>query len=125
MPRILLLEDDPLNQAVATDMLGIISPGCEVTVAGDGVEGLEILSRAEFDIILSDIQMPNMNGYEFVEKARGELGLTIPIISVTAFAIVGDREKLLLKGFDDYISKPIMLDHMREVLGRYLGKEVS
>jgi CheY-like chemotaxis protein len=125
MPRVLLLEDDPMNQAVARDMLQILYPDSNVTVAADGLEGLEILGREEFDIILSDIQMPRMSGYEFVRKAREELQLTIPIISVTAFAIVGDREKLLLQGFDDYVSKPISMDLLREVLDKYLGKEVT
>jgi len=71
-------------------------------------------------LVLSDIDMPEMNGVELVKKIKGKLKLNIPVIALTAFAVVGDREKLLLEGFDDHIAKPVEVEKLKEVLDKYI-----
>jgi len=111
--RVLLAEDNPVNQEVTRAMLA--SFGLEVTIAGNGSEALEALSRGRFDIVLMDCQMPGMDGYEATRQVReressgacpGGPAPRIPIVALTAHAMQGDRETCLAAGMDDYLAKP-------------------
>ncbi len=104
--RILVIEDNPTNLQLVVYLLRAF--GHEVTGATDGGEGIDIARRDIPDLVLLDIHMPKMDGYEVGSRLRNEPGCrTIPIVAVTALAMVGDREKLLAAGFDGYIPKPI------------------
>ncbi len=120
--RFLIAEDDAFNQLVLADMLGIIHPGAEVVVAPDGGEALARLREESFDVLLTDIEMPVLDGNELLARIRDELGPDLPVISVTAFAVVGDRERLLMNGFDGYVSKPIDLEKLRLTLAACLAE---
>jgi CheY-like chemotaxis protein len=117
--RILIAEDEEHNQMVVQAMVELLYPHVSMELVENGLKALEKLKNEHFDLLLSDVDMPLMNGYELVNEIK-KLGLTLPLISVTAFAISGDKEKLLMHGFDDYISKPIDMDAMKTVLDRYI-----
>ena len=104
--RILVIEDNPLNLELITYLLQAFH--YTVFSATDGGEGLEIAARERVDLIICDVHLPKLDGYEVALrlKEHPELQKT-PLIAVTALAMVGDREKLLAAGFDGYISKPI------------------
>jgi two-component system cell cycle response regulator DivK len=122
--RILVAEDDGFNQLVIHDMLEIIIPEAEIVTVANGADALAALAAGPFDLVFSDIDMPVMDGMAMLQRIKAEPGLIMPVIAVTAFAVVGDRERLLLAGFDDYVSKPIVLDHLRDAAVRHLGLEV-
>jgi two-component system, sensor histidine kinase and response regulator len=106
--RILLAEDHVINQKVATRMLQ--KQGHSVTIAADGRQALNERSKSKFDLVLMDLHMPEMDGFEAVSAIRmDELGAgrRLPIIALTAHAMIGDRERCLAAGFDGYVSKPI------------------
>ncbi len=106
--NILLAEDNRVNQTVATQMLEKL--GHSITVANTGAEVLSLLPAGSFDIILMDVQMPEMDGIEATRRIRNEesnSGTHVPIIAITAHAMKGDRERCLEAGMDGYISKPI------------------
>lgn len=118
--KILIVEDEDLNQIVIKQMIVTLYPSFEVDIVDNGVKALDILSKNHYDLILSDIDMPEMNGNEFLSKVREELQLKTPIIAVTAYAITGDRERLLLYGFDNYIAKPIDMINLKSTIDNYL-----
>ncbi|MDH5680368.1 MAG: response regulator [Spirochaetota bacterium] len=106
--HILLVEDNPVNQKLSVYMLE--NWGHTVVLADNGLEALQILKTDNFDLILMDVQMPELNGIETTIKIRDEekiSGKHIPIIALTAYAMKGDREDCLNAGMDDYLSKPI------------------
>jgi CheY-like chemotaxis protein/HPt (histidine-containing phosphotransfer) domain-containing protein len=106
--RILLAEDNIVNQRVAVGLLK--KRGHDITVANNGVEALAALAANHFDLILMDIQMPQMGGFEATEEIRRrerETGGHIRIVAMTAHAMTGDRERCLAGGMDGYVSKPI------------------
>ncbi|MFH0782694.1 MAG: ATP-binding protein [Pseudomonadota bacterium] len=113
--RILLVEDEYINKTLAVSVLQ--REGWVVTVAENGIQALTLLKSEGFDLILMDIQMPELNGYETTlairEKEQGT-DHHVPIIAMTAYAVKGDREKCLASGMDGYISKPIRTDRVRE-----------
>ena len=127
--RILLAEDNRVNQTVAVAMLS--KRGHEVRVAANGVQALEMLRVEPFDLVLMDVQMPEMDGLEATRAIRrGEGGADprTPIVAMTAHAMAGDRERCLEAGMDDYVSKPINPTDLYETMARVLagsGEEES
>ena len=120
--KILVAEDNPSNQKLITILLQKI--GLEVTIADDGQKAVEKCQSETFDIILMDMQMPNMNGYEATRHLRSQ-GVTLPIIALTANAMMGDEEKCLEAGCSGYLSKPIDRVKLNEVISQHLGAPVS
>jgi signal transduction histidine kinase/DNA-binding response OmpR family regulator len=124
--RILLAEDNVFNQKVALGLLGRM--GHNVTVANNGLEAVELYSRNRFDLILMDVQMPEMDGFratEIIRQEQKKSGIGIPIIAMTAHAMQGDREKCLAAGMHDYISKPIGRKELTEIIARNCAPEAS
>ncbi|HEY6337514.1 MAG TPA: response regulator [Candidatus Sulfotelmatobacter sp.] len=106
MARILIIEDNPTNLQLVVYLLEAF--GHQALGTQDGAEGIELARQQHPDLILIDIHMPKMDGYEVAGRLRDDAQCRlIPIIAVTALAMVGDREKLLASGFNGYISKPI------------------
>ncbi|AFM23186.1 PAS domain S-box protein [Desulfomonile tiedjei] len=106
--KILLVEDNPVNQTLALRLLE--KRGCTVSIASNGKEALKSLEAESFDLILMDIEMPEMNGFETTQAIRNaeqSSGEHIPIIAMTAHAMTGDRERCLDAGMDGYVSKPV------------------
>jgi len=106
--RILLAEDNATNQMLAVTLLE--KQGHTVVVAGNGQEAVDTLGREQFDLVLMDVQMPIMDGFEatFLIRSREQgTGRHIPILAMTAYAMKGDRERCLAAGMDGYVSKPI------------------
>jgi PAS domain S-box-containing protein len=125
--RVLLAEDVPDIHLMLRQILQKMS--LEVEIAEDGRRACEMAqkSKAEgkpFDLILMDIQMPKMNGYEATQWLRQHRWQG-PIVALTAHALAGDREKCLEAGCDDYIAKPITATGLRDVLARYLGQQTA
>jgi PAS domain S-box-containing protein len=124
--RILLVEDNPANQRLILYMLR--KQNYEVAVANNGLDALAVLEKAGeggFNLILMDIQMPQMNGFEAtaVIREREKASATrVPIIALTAYAMKGDKERCMEAGMDGYISKPIHLDHLLEIIERFAGQ---
>jgi two-component system, sensor histidine kinase len=127
--RILLVEDNPVNQVVSRAMLEYL--GCQTDIAGNGREALEAFSRIPYDLILMDCQMPEMDGYEATRAIRekeatgsGDRSLShTPIIALTAHAMEGDRQICLDAGMDDYLSKPYKPNDLYSVLARWIVRE--
>jgi CheY-like chemotaxis protein/HPt (histidine-containing phosphotransfer) domain-containing protein len=120
--RVLLAEDNTINQKLALRLLQ--RRGHQVTVATDGREVLQALDQARFDLILMDVQMPNMSGFECARAIRQVeklSGTHIPIIAMTAHAMAGDRERCLEAGMDDYLSKPITPRALFDAIDRVRG----
>jgi signal transduction histidine kinase/CheY-like chemotaxis protein len=116
--RILLAEDNAVNQLLATRLLQKM--GYRADVAGNGLEVLEALKQLRYDVILMDVQMPEMDGLETTRRIRQQwTGEHSPrIIAMTANAIQGDREKCIAAGMDDYVSKPIQIAILQTALER-------
>jgi two-component system cell cycle response regulator DivK len=118
---ILVIEDHPGSRMLLVDVLGF--QGYEVYEAGDGIEGLEQARLCQPDLILTDMGMPRMSGWEMVPAMKKDPDLKhIPIVAITAFAMTGDREKALDIGCDWYISKPIEVRRIREQVADFLAK---
>ena len=117
--KILIIEDDSFSVEVMSDMLGIIVPESQILTAGNGEQALKMLDHENISMVFSDVSMPVMDGSEFIRIVRQERKLELPVICTTAHAIVGDREKMLLQGFTDYISKPVDLDALRHLVEKY------
>jgi CheY-like chemotaxis protein len=115
---VLVAEDNPENQKVARLMLERM--GCRVDTVANGKEAVEMAQRIAYDIVFMDCQMPEMDGYEATQEIRRrEAGARqVPIVALTAHAMEGDRQKCLQAGMDDYVSKPVRREAIREVLER-------
>ena len=117
--HILIAEDNPINQKLAVRLLQ--KQGHTSIVTNNGREAVETWARQPFDAILMDVMMPEMDGLEAtlaIREREKSTGQHIPIIAVTANAMVGDREKCLAVGMDDYIPKPVDVTQLYEVLSR-------
>jgi CheY-like chemotaxis protein len=117
---ILLVEDNPINQKLASRML--TKAGCRLDVAENGQEAVEkyLADPGKFDLILMDIQMPEMDGRDAATMIRRKGYYTIPIIAMTAESMKGDREKCLAAGMNDYISKPINRNIVFEMIRKWV-----
>jgi two-component system sensor histidine kinase/response regulator len=126
-PRILLVEDNPVNQEVAAGMLEGLS--CSTHTVGNGWMAIEAMSAAEYDAVLMDCQMPVMDGLTATSEIRrremGSLKPRVPIIALTANAMDGDRERCLASGMDDFLSKPFTQQQLAAVLKRWLGARAN
>jgi CheY-like chemotaxis protein len=117
----LLAEDNTVNQKVALQMLKRL--GYKADVAANGLEVLQALNRQPYDLVLMDVQMPEMDGIDAAKKIRMKWPKGPKIIAITAYAMDGDRERCLQAGMDDYISKPIQLDELRMVLEKCVSRD--
>lgn len=108
--KVLLFEDNPLNQKLAKMVLKGF--GFESDIAENGKIGVEMLAINSYDIILMDLQMPEMDGYQATDYIRNQLKLTIPIMAMTAHSLLGEKEKCLGMGMNDYITKPFKQDEL-------------
>jgi two-component system, sensor histidine kinase and response regulator len=121
--RVLLAEDNAVNQTLAIRLLE--RRGYDVSVAGNGKEVLHALERGHFDVVLMDVQMPEMDGFDATRAIRERersAGGHIPIVAMTAHALKGDEERCVAAGMDAYISKPIRTSEMFATIERVLGK---
>jgi CheY-like chemotaxis protein len=116
---VLIADDNESNLRVLTDFLH--EWDCHIHVARSGVQALKQTMEVRPQLVLMDIQMPEMNGLEAIRAIRAEPDVAqIPIVALTALAMPGDREQCLAAGADDYMSKPIQIERLTEVLNRYL-----
>ena len=125
--RILLAEDNITNQQVAVGILKKLGLHADAVV--DGVEAIASLETLPYDLVLMDVQMPEMDGFEATRRIRDPgsavLNHRIPIVAMTAHAMQGDRERCLEAGMDDYITKPISPQALAEVLDRWLPRDYA
>jgi signal transduction histidine kinase/CheY-like chemotaxis protein len=122
--RLLLVEDNEINRELALDLLA--AEGISVAVALDGRQALEMLERERFDAVLMDCQMPVMDGFAATRELRKRpQWRTLPVIAMTANAMVGDRQKALDAGMDDHIAKPINVDQMFSTLARWVVPRIQ
>jgi len=123
--RILVVEDNPVNQEVVTAMLAAF--GCEARLAEDGLVALGLLEREDFDVVLMDCQMPTMDGFEAMRRLRDPAyrqhdlsrARRTPVIALTANALSGDAERCRAAGFSDYLAKPFRQQDLGEILVRW------
>ena len=116
--NILVAEDVPTNQALVRSLLERM--GLQVTIAEDGNQALQKVLAGQFDLILMDMQMPHMDGYEATSELRKK-GITTPVVALTANAMKGDDKKCIEAGCDDYLAKPLDRGELFEMLDKYLS----
>ncbi len=124
--RILIAEDNQVNQRVAARMLERL--GHTADIAANGIEALDAMKKQRYDVVLMDCQMPELDGWEATREIRrreADGSSRTPVIALTANAMQGDREKCLECGMDDFVSKPIQLAQLEEILTRHLVKQVA
>ncbi len=121
--QVLVAEDNPVNQQVALGVLRKL--GLRAQAVGNGEEAIRALREFSFDLVLMDVQMPVLDGFEATRRIRsGEAGVSnprVPIVAMTAHAMQGDRQRCLEAGMDDYVSKPVSKEALVQVLRRWLG----
>ncbi len=122
--RILVVDDNPTNQAVAKMILKKIGFSCQT--ANNGAQALQAIQEASWDLVLMDCQMPVMDGYEATRKLRlghaGKENKSIPVIAMTAQAMKGDREQCIEAGMNDYLSKPVKPDQLNRIIVKWVTK---
>jgi two-component system, sensor histidine kinase len=116
--RILVVEDHPANQYVAQSLLESLD--CTVSIAGTGAEALELLDRQTFDLVFMDCQMPGMDGYETTRRMRAVLQRFIPVVAITANAMIDDKQRCLDAGMDDFLPKPFTKSALSDLLCKWL-----
>lgn len=124
MPKILLVEDNEMNR----DMLSrrLIRKGFEVIMAVDGRQGADMAVNERPDVVLMDMSLPVLDGWQATREVRAHPeGKTVPIIALTANAMVGDRERALEAGCDDYDTKPVDLERLLGKIAAALAKRVT
>jgi PAS domain S-box-containing protein len=122
--KVLLAEDNPINQAVAVHHLQRLN--CMVTIVNNGQEACERHGAETFDIILMDCQMPLLDGYEAskaIRAAERSTGSHTPIVAMTAHALEGDKDKCMVAGMDDYLTKPLASDAFVRILEKYCAHQ--
>ena len=119
---ILIVEDNPANLELMSYLLS--RHGHTVLAAGDGRQGLEMVRRESPDLIVCDVQLPAMDGFEIARWLKSQpLLREIPLVAVTAFAMVGDRDRVLAAGFDGYLAKPIQPETFVQQMEAFLPLE--
>ena len=118
--RILVIDDNTVNLSVASGLLSLSKITAETATSGK--QAIEMIKQRQYDIVFMDHRMPEMDGAETTRRIR-ELGITVPIIALTASAVIGAREKMLEAGMDDYLSKPIIKAELRQMLMKWLPAE--
>jgi two-component system, sensor histidine kinase and response regulator len=124
--QILLVEDNLVNQKLAIRLLE--KAGHVVTVASNGKEAVEQVAARAFDLVLMDVQMPEMDGLEATQVIRQQENgqkRRLPIVALTAHAMVGDRERCLAAGMDGYVTKPVQTQLLFEAMAEVLGFQRS
>jgi PAS domain S-box-containing protein len=117
--RILLVDDNATNRKVASQIL--IKAGCVVETAKSGKEAIECLSHDQaFDLVLMDIQMPEMDGMQTTRQLKDSISNLPPIVAMTAYAMKEDRERFLAAGMDDYLAKPIRAQQLIQIVGKWV-----
>jgi two-component system cell cycle response regulator DivK len=120
--RILIVEDQEDNRAILRDLLS--SAGYELIEATNGQEGVELAQQKRPDLILMDINLPVIDGYEATRRIKGDAGLiATPIIAVASYALSGDEAKARRAGCDDYVTKPFSPRQLLAKLREYLGED--
>lgn len=118
--RILVIEDDPASAELVSYLLE--KSGYAVQTAADGAEGLQKALENRHNLIICDLQMPRLTGYEVIDQLRGSRAWRpVPIIALTAYSMTGDREAVLAAGFSEYMTKPIDPDRFVDDIRRFLG----
>jgi two-component system, sensor histidine kinase and response regulator len=123
---VLLAEDNPVNQRLAASL--IQRRGHRVTIVGNGREAVDTVAAQRFDVVLMDVQMPEMGGFEatgIIRARERETGAHLPIIAITAHVMKGDRERCLAAGMDDYITKPFDSRNLCRVIEEAAGAAPS
>ncbi|MDP3282551.1 MAG: response regulator, partial [Nitrosomonas sp.] len=119
--KVLLAEDNPVNQEVAKAMLAKL--GLDTVVAHDGKQALDLIQNNQYDLILMDCQMPNMDGFEATARIRQQFGATHTLIALTANATEDVRKRCIEGGLNDFLSKPYSFDQLRQTIHHWLSKE--
>ncbi len=122
--RILLVEDNAFNQVVATQTVAAICPDITIEIAGSGASALERISTGDFDLVLTDLHMPGLDGYETARRLR-DLGFNSPIVALTASAMNAEAEKCREAGMDEMLLKPIAPAQMAAMLLRYVPEKLA
>jgi len=119
MKKVLIIDDNDLNRKLCKETL--INSGCQAIEAGSGAEGVELAKNERPDLILMDIQMPGMDGLAARKRIAEIPGLeNVPIIAFTAYAMRGDREGFVSKGFAAYVAKPLNIEKFLETIRKFL-----
>jgi CheY-like chemotaxis protein len=123
--RVLLVEDNSVNQLVALGQLRKLGHDC--VIAASGAEALAALPDGQFDVVLMDCSMPDMDGYETTRRMRqlDTVAAQIPIIAITAHALPGEREKCLAAGMNDYLAKPVAMEQLGAMIKLWTSKDSS
>jgi len=126
MNRVLLVDDNKLNQVVAGATLQKL--GCDVDIVDSGEAAVESCRNVRYDVVVMDVMMPGMDGYEATAAIRADelarRSAHVPVIGLSARAMDGDRDLALAAGFNDYLTKPLREDALRDALDRWIGAPV-
>jgi len=120
--KVLVADDNKINQQVANLFLKEL--GFEVDLANNGIEAVSLYKQNVYEIVFLDCQMPGLDGFEacaIIKEIQNRRGLSVPVVAITANAIAGSKEDCLARGMDDYLSKPIDLERVRDMVDRWLG----
>jgi CheY-like chemotaxis protein len=118
-PRVLVVEDNVINQRIAARLLQNL--GCSVDVVANGREAVEMINGISYDMVLMDVQMPEMDGFAATGEVRkGGPHSAVPIVAMTANAMAGDRERCIAAGMNDYLSKPVHPADLQRVLHHWV-----
>jgi CheY-like chemotaxis protein len=116
--KILVVEDNLLNQKIAAYLIRGYGFGCDV--CANGKEAIQLLKKGKYDLVMMDIQMPEMDGYETTAHIRNDLQLNMPVIATTGTSSGSEKGKCIESGMTDYISKPLKSDELYKLLTTYL-----
>ncbi len=121
---VLIVEDNPLNMKLFKEILEL--HGYVTVAAADGGSALALVRTTRPDVILMDIQLPNMSGFEVIRHLKQDPNLqSIPVVAVTAHAMVGDESTVRLAGCEEYLTKPVSIERLLEVVARYAPADAA